>query len=73
MVLKSVDVLSQCKKHDRGGTWTSFDLWLGLCAPAAAPLSRGPELCNPCTPGSRTILILTDNLSQENTQKCDIY
>ena len=34
---------------------------------------RGPESCNPYNPGSRTILILTDNLSQENGQKCEIY
>ena len=32
------------------------------------PGGRGPESCNPGIPGSRTILILTDNLSQENAQ-----
>ena len=30
--------------------------------------SRGP-----CNPGSRTILILTDNFSQENKKKCKMY
>ena len=36
-------------------------------------VSWNPQSCNPCNPGSPTILILTDNLSQENAHKCDIY
>jgi hypothetical protein len=42
-----------------------------LAAPITAIIQRrGAESRNPRNPGSRTILILTDNLSQENAHKC---